>query len=412
MRVPVLVIALAPASLWAQDIPATPTPPDEQGSKDAGGQEAAPEGGGAPVGSEWGLALRFREGWQENPRLTALQGESSLVDDLEARAFRTRRGSRGQLSLAGQASASRYHRLAGLNRLSYGMTAEGAYRLSPRIGVELREAFLSAYSRTADPDPAVLGPDAVALEEMETMSGDELLLPLTRIVSVTSTAGMTAQVGAFTTASASLRYRSTDFDSPDLIDGSVLAAGTALRRRLGTGHLLGLSYGYRTNRFPGRDESVHTASARWARRLSARWSGTAAVGVSEGAGRFTPLASAGLRGRFRRVSVDGHYSHSYHQTFGLGRALSTDSASLGVSWTVTRRTGLLGTYQYGFRRDPSDPSFRYTSQSYSGNLSYQLSREVGLALGYASGRRTAAGTLAAVRDESASVSVSYGRIWR
>jgi hypothetical protein len=419
MRVPVLMIALAPAPVWAQDTPARPSPPDEQVSKESGAEEAATEGSATPLEPRWGIALRFRESWQENPRLAGLAGQSSFVDGLQARASHTRRGPRGELSLLGQGWASRYHRLPGLSRLSYNMAAAGAYRLTPRVRVDLGEAFLSSYSRSAEaldgavlPGPALSVPDDGISGASEAVSSDELLLPFTRIVSNATTAGITCECGAYTAASAHLRYRSTRFDSPGLADGSVLAAGTALRRRLGTGHSLGLSYGYQRNRFPGRAESVHTASATWARRLSARWSGNAAAGVSGGPRGWTPLASAGLRGRFRRVSVDGLYSRSYHQTFGLGRALSTDSASVGVNWSVTRRTGILGTYHFGLRRDPSDPSFRYTSQSYSGNLSFQVNREIGLGLGYAAGRRSAAGTLAAVRDESASVSVSYGRTWR
>jgi hypothetical protein len=220
-------------------------------------------------------------------------------------------------------------------------------------------------------------------------------------------------------ATAQLGYRGLDYGSSSLVSGGQLDSGASLRLGLGPGTSASLQYTYQQNRAQVPVVSTQTTLLQVEHDLRPHLKIDASfgIGVSSQAGFATSsgtswLGGGGLSGRHRRTRYGAHYGRSVYQAFGFGRNYLTDSASVTVDHTITKR--LSGGVDARYRRsqDVFAQRFFFDSQIYRASAGYRVQRRT-IVGGFYSYRIIDRGAeFPTVKSSAWGFSVTYVRAWK
>jgi hypothetical protein len=351
----------------------------------------------------WAVSLRAREAWDANPRFVTSEDEGTLVSVLAAGLARNVRWKHGRLDFGAEAGTQRYRQTTALDQWSYAFNGSGSWR--PGRATELRVAagHASTYSR----DDQVLGEAG-------------LLLPQVVVKRTNAELRLSRQLSAFGSGIVYVRQQRMHFDSTLLTDGNELALGGSVVRRLGAAHSAALSYAFQSGSGAGlggdgKRSEVHSLYGVWNSVLSRRVSGGISLGLisfpsSGAAGRqLTPLAGAALSFADRRDSAAARYTRSASQAFGFGRERIAELIAVSYTRNLGRVVAAQASYGRGLTHDPSDPSFRFTTDSYAVDVRWQVAKTFCAVGGYSFRRREPAAPALPFSGSLWSLSVAYDR---
>ena len=360
----------------------------------------------ASPASLWTLSLSAQEQWDSNFRLTTPEVET-FSERLGVTLTHAKRSPRGTLALSANGWGAIYHAASGLNGINGTAATSGTYELSPRTTFRGGASGSSVYA-----------------PESQALAAEGLILPLSRSQSITGTMGLLQRLGTHTVLSTDVRYdrfafsRADDEESPASPQGgSVLVLATALAPRLNQNDSLVLGYDFQRSETGGRHAGTHGLSLGWSRIIGRRLAASASAGVSryqlvtDSTKGWAFRSAAGLTAGFRRSALDAQYVRSIDQAFGFGRDRLSDIVSAGYTVRPGRKVRLRAAGVLGLTRDPRDPSFRFVTQTATGEMSYSLARRIDLVTAY-DFRRSDPQAGPAVSRHTVGVSLGYTREWR
>jgi hypothetical protein len=388
------LLATAAEPALAQARPSAPRP-----SPSPAAAPAAVEA--APRPARWAFRLRAQESYDSNAEFAVSEGRGSFEDLVGAGLTLRLGGRRGELSLSGDGWGRRYHSVDGSDGFNYVVGLNGSHQFSPRVTGRVRGTF---------------GDSVTRFERQLTDAG--LQLPLTRTQTVDAGAGLAFQLAAKTTFTAEGRYERASFDAPTLIDGQQWSAGASLARALSGTDRVSLNYALRQIRRDDLNRRVHDIFSGWSRTLRRRLSAELQAGASyrpavEALEARTDLyGAAALSYAFQHGSLQGRYTHSLGEAYGLGRERVADVVSASLGRRFGRRLDTTLGAGYGLSKDPEDPSFRYRAQTASGGLSLLLARELRLAANYGLSRSRDRSGAEPIVSQFGSLSLAYGVEWQ
>jgi hypothetical protein len=333
--------------------------------------------------ARWAFRLRLQESYDSNAEFALAQGRGSFEDQAGAGLSLRLAGRRGGLILSGDGWGRRYHSVEGADGFDCSAGLDGHHRFSPRVTGRLRGTFS----------------DGVSRHERQLVDAG-LQLPLARTRTVDGSAGLAVQLAAHTTLTAEGRYERASFESPALADGQQWSGGASLARALGASDRLSVHYVLREIRREDEGRRVHDLFAGWSRTLARRL----AAELSAGASRRPDT--------LQRGSLQGRYSHTLGEAYGLGRERVADVVSALLEHRLGRRADVTLGGGYAFSGDPLDAGFRYRAQNASLGLAFALGRDLRLSARYGLSRSRERGGAEPIVSQYGSLSLAYAVEWR
>jgi hypothetical protein len=253
----------------------------------------------------------------------------------------------------------RYHSIEGLAHFGGNAGLGLVYSLSPKAILSLNDTLQSQWGR-----------DSVLLVD----SG--LYYGTVRTLTNRATGELSLRATERTTAAVDVRHEYVNFDSDTLVDGTQIAAGGTLSRRIALEQTLGASYVFASSSRSGAPRSTnHTVFGSWAGRLGLRWTGAASAGAIRTAfGQWRPYATAQLSAEFRRTLLYARASHSVSQAYGLGREREATILTAGLRQQLGRRLSASIGGGYDWSREIGEGSTPFHGITANGDLSFTLSR--------------------------------------
>lgn len=364
----------------------------------------APLDGGAqegPKAPRWALSLKLQEGWDSNVRFVS-PAEDTFAGRLATTLSHTKTGPRGRLSLSGSGAGSVYHDSSGLNRFNYSGAASGSHRLSSKGDATASGSYSSTYGH-----------------EESRLVDSGLLFPFTVTRTSNAAGGLSYRLSTKSTLSSGASYERVRFDAAsERTGGSTVVVASALTRVLGVNETLALTHSFHHSTDERRRGDTHTAGVRWTKLLRPGLTATASVGASrvdsenKGSPEVKATGSLSISRRFQRSGLTIQYGRAVSQAFGFGRDRVADLFNATYDISAGRRFRLFGSGVYGVSRDPFDPAFELTSQSYSSGLAWSFGRRFSLDAGYSFSRRGEEGISQDVERQTLNLALSYGRSWQ
>jgi hypothetical protein len=368
------------------------------GGRPLAGMAAPPAEGQTVRLPPWLLTLRVRESYQENPRFEeGGQDQNTFVDSGGVTLSRAFRGSRGQLTLSGNANGAHYHSDSDLNRVGWVGGLAAVHRFTPRTTFTLSEEVVSAYTR-----------------ETAVLTGGGVLLPLARTLSTHGAVEIAHQPSTRNTIAVNARYDSVEFPEDDLPDGSELALGARFSRQLSATGSLDLIYVHQRSMLETRTQPAHSLHLGWSGTSGPRFSFYLAGGATYlpetevTPDEWAPFGVVEAAWNGRHGGLSARYSHSVSQALGTGRVREADLASVGASRTLTNWATVFAHYGYSRSEDVFDPTFVFDAQGWEAGLRFALTRDLSLTGAYVQ-RRSTTREEAATLSDSAHLSLAYSK---
>ena len=207
------------------------------------------------------------------------------------------------------------------------------------------------------------------------------------------------------------RYERFDFPSGSVPNGEELVITPSLWRKLGRVHAIGVAYVFQQGWSEAPHLRVHGAlfglGRRPAKGFGYRFEGGGAY-LEDGTTTAIGIAELSLSRRHTRLAA--RYERTVREGFGLGRLVFADVASLSISRDLARRLTFVARGTAGINTDPSDPAYRYRSDTYSGVLQWAVTRDLSADAGW-SYWRSASGTEEPTPSSRGWVSLGYRLGW-
>ena len=347
---------------------------------------------------DWMVTFRLRETWEENPRFEAGGSEEdTFIDNAAVSLSRTFRGARGELTLSGSGTGTRYHYDSELNRIGWDAGLSASQRFGPRTTFLLSERVVSAYNRDA------------AL-----VSSAGVLLPLARTLTSYGAAELSRQTSARTSVAANVRYDRVNFPEEEFPDGAELALGARFTTRISAADAIDLVYVHQRNTLGSETQPGHSVHAAWNGSRGTRFvfglaAGATYLPATDGTeNEVAPFFLVDGTVRGRQGALSARYSRSVSQAFGLGRVRDGQLVSVALSRALAGPLSVFAHYGYGRSHDVFDPTFVFSSQGYEGGLRFALGTELGLTAAYGR-RRSSTGSEPVAESAAVHLSLTYAK---
>jgi Putative beta-barrel porin 2 len=395
-------LTLASGTAYAQTLPVAPlpepSPEPEAGAAPAPGAVAVPA---PPRRRAWDYDLAAGGTYDSN--VDFVEGGDSLYA-VEPRASLTRLiwGPRGEMRLRGSGRWVHYPEDPDRSRGYADLTLEGTYKASPRTTLNLNASFELGYT-----------------DSSATLRDQGLALPLDQTRTVSAGLGLKRRLGARTTLRLGARGLLTEFDAPELIDGTSVRGTVALEQAFGARSTGAVVYSFeQVLADDGGDAYVtHYASLQWTRVLTRH-----SALLLEGGVGYTPdparaglarkesfFGGASLTRELGRASLLAYVRHEVTPAFGTGGSRPQLRSGLQADVPLSRRFTfrLSGTYVAG--EEPEDVGRFPASLDATAALGWRVARafEVTAASGYR--RREGTGGLPAVDAWTAGLFLQVAR---
>jgi hypothetical protein len=283
-----------------------------------------------PAEPKWALELYAQEAYQSNARYAVVGGDEAFVTRLHASLGRQFPLKRGRFQVGMSSGVALYHASRGQDRITWGVSAAGAWPFARRAELALDAASSLGFAH-----------EFVALDA----TGVVPAYALTR----TDRGGASFRYGFSRALRGHLDFNAErfDFEAVSLQDGSTMGVRVGVDHGKSRRSTIGVGAAYGRSTTGGRNLEVGRVFAGWngepVRNLTLR--------LEAGVGRFGPfdapggtirptlLAQADVR--FGRHSVSARVSQYIGQTYGLGSIGVNRVFSLGGNFALGRRLDLV-----------------------------------------------------------------------
>ena len=338
LRVLLLVSLSSGAIELAAQTQPIPTLPSPEPPAPTGPAASAPTTATAETSrpSVWDYALGAGLGWESNVGMDTGQGPSDFTGRLRGNLAYTAIRPNGEIRIAGGATGFFYAEQTQFNR------ADG------NLALDLRRRFSAKTNGNLG-----LGASYSHSDSTDVLIDQGLLLPLTRTIAYSATAGLTHQASARTDIRAAVRAYRVDFpDSEVLQDSNSVRLSLGAGRRLNESNTLSLeSSAERADLVSGGDAS--TSAAYWTYYVSSQWThvfsprtavlleaGTSYTpdGETAGLGRsWSFFGGASVSRSVKRTRWTAFYRREVVPRFGLGGLSVADRVGLSASVPLGQR---------------------------------------------------------------------------
>jgi len=265
----------------------------------------------------WQLSMDAGTQYESNVRFGELEDQGDLYNRLSGALTGGFAGPRGRFELEARGDLVRFGELRDLDRVTYDFGVRASRVFSPRVN--------GAFGARAATSVAFGELDGTALP----------FLPLALARTQSGTAATNWRLSEGLVQSTDLSYTRIAFDAPGFIGGSTANGRLALTQRRSSRTSIGVIGEFAQTRFGETDVLSGGLSADWsyangAFRLHARAGGVALSAGDSAERSLLPTGEGEVRREGRRSSLSLRYSRGVIQSFGLGRALSTDVVGLFV----------------------------------------------------------------------------------
>ena len=360
-------LTLAAGTASAQTLPVAPLP------------EPSPEpeaGAPATAGSLAVAAPLRRRAWDYDlaaggtydSNVDFVQGGDSLYA-IEPRASLTRLiwGPRGEMRLRGSGRWIHYPEDPDRSRGYGDFSLEGTYKASPRTTLNLNASFELGYT-----------------DSSATLRDQGLALPLDQTRTVTAGLGVKRRLGERTTLRLGARGLLTEFDAPELIDGTSVRGTVALEQAFGARSTGALVYSFEEVLADdgGDAYNTHYASLQWTRVVSRH-----SALLLEGGVGYTPdperaglarkesfFGGASLTRELGRASLLAYVRHEVTPAFGTGDSRPQLRSGLQADVPLSRHFTFRVSGTYVAAEEADDASGFPASLDASGALGWRVAR--------------------------------------
>lgn len=241
--------------------------------------------------------------------------------------------------------------------------------------------------------------------------------------------GISHQLSNRTQLSGRGGYRWLTYRRPSVAEGADWYAGARLEHEFNTKTDASLEYLFRENLVVAPRVDSHTASGMVDRQLTVPLRVNASFGFTYIPDRGTPsldgfgpgpegyfpssflyIGGAGLSGQFTRTTFSIDYRHQAQHSIGIGRFLTSDFGSGGLSHVFARDWFGYGYVGYRFSRGTFDDNFSFGVLVAGGDLRYRINEDFSLGASYLFRRldRDADN----LNTHMLSAVLSFGKTWR
>lgn len=298
----------------------------------------------------WQFSMDAGTQYESNVRFGELQDEGDLYHRISGALSGGFAGPRGRLELEARGDVVRFGELRDLNRVTYDFGVRANRVLTPRFNAQLG-------ARTAT---------SVAFGALE---GEALpFLPLALARTHSGTVATNWRLSESVLQTTDVSYTRISFDAPGFIGGSTANARLALNQRRSSRTTVGVIAEGAQILFGETDVRTAGLSADWtyangALRLNARAGGVVLAAGDSTDGSVLPTGEGEVRREGRRSSLSLRYSRGVIQSFGLGRALSTDVVGLFVERRMFSEATWRSSLDKAWSEDPSFTDVRLETTS-------------------------------------------------
>jgi hypothetical protein len=202
------------------------------------------------------------------------------------------------------------------------------------------------------------------------------------------------------------------YDDLLLTDSDQVYGVTRLGRQVGRRGLFYLSYAYSSAWFDEGKEQAHQAlvGGRHSVERGVGFELAGGVGYVESTDAFYPAGRAGIYAVGRRARLDLVYYRDFGQAYGYGRQMIGDLVAASFDWIAVRGLTLDASYNYGYRRDPADETYKIKSGTASAGFSWSVGAGFDFSAHYTWERNETVG-LSVFEGGRATARLSYGVDW-
>jgi hypothetical protein len=298
----------------------------------------------------WQLSMDAGSQYESNVRFGELEDEGDVYNRLSGALTGGFAGPRGRFELEARGDLVRYGELRDLDRVTYDFGMRASRVFTPRLN-----ASFGARAATS-----------IAFGELDGTALPFLPLALARTQSGTAATNWRLSEGLV--QSTDLSYTRISFDSPGFIGGSTANGRLALTQRRSSRTTVGVIGEFAQTLFGETDVLSGGLSADWnyangVLRLHARAGGVALVAGDSAERSILPTGEGEVRRDGRRSSLSLRYSRGVIQSFGLGRALSTDVVGLFVERRLFSEATWRSSLDRAWSEDPSFTNVRLETTS-------------------------------------------------
>lgn len=357
-------------------------------------------------GWAWTASLFAEETWDSNITFSfdrpVQDGASGFRTRPAATLAYDRTGTHSQFGLALRGGGLVYHNQSNLNQFDAGATMAGTFQTSPRLQLDLREAFTYAYTRSQ--------PDLLA-------EGVLLPLALTRVNDARF--ALNYRFGSRVSVSTSVGHTLLQYVDSVAQNESRLVARGSLNWQLRSRQTLSLLYGFQDaglsqDRTQGQ---VHSVQGSWSFPVGHSPVATLSAGADylpsspRGSSEWSPSGSARLAGRFRRSELGAEYSRFVGRTFGVSARSQNDLFRVDYGVQVGRRyrAATAGTYRRTRQIEVRGPDL--SAYSFSSTLECKLGRRLRARVGYLL-QAQSGGERGRIRSHQAQIALGDVWTWR
>jgi hypothetical protein len=347
--------------------------------------------------STWGFSLRAEGTWYENaPFVGPVLADAAWMTSGRATLSNSRRFKDGSFAISGFGGAIYYPEIDALNQPTYGGTLGLDWSASRRSRVKLNLRYERLNTRMLVPADA-----------------EGLPLPTSLADYATAAASWEVRLSQRWQLALDGSYLSREYEDVVLTDSDQVYGGLRLGRQLGRSGLFFLSYAYSSAWFDEGKERAHQAlvGGRHSVQKGLGFEIAGGVGYVESTETFYPAGRVGLYAVGRKARLDLVYYRDFGQAYGYGRQMVGDLASASFTWSAVRRLTFDASYNYGYRRDPSDEDYTIQSGIAAAGFSWRVGGGFGLGVHYAWERNETSG-LPVFEGGRVTAVMTYGVDWQ
>jgi hypothetical protein len=356
-------------------------------------------------GWSWTASLFAEETWDSNVSFSRDIADQARPSSFITRPSGTlayeRTGTHSQFALAFRGGGFVYHAQPDLNQFDGGATVAGTFQTTPRLQLDLREAFTYAYTRSQ--------PDLLA---------EGVLIPLTLARVNDARFGLNYRLGPRVFLSTSVGHTLLQYVDSVRDDETRLVARGGLNWQPRPKQVLTLAYTFQdAGLSQDRPEGlVHSARSSWSFPVGRLPVATLSAGAdyspssTTGLGGWSPAGSARLAGRFRRSEIGIEYSRFVGRSFGVAARAENDLVLVDYRVEMGRRLRAATAASYR-RTRPRGDSRELSAYSFSSTLERTLGRRIRARIGYLL-QAESGGERGRIRSHQAQVALGDVWTWR
>lgn len=358
-------------------------------------QQPAPHGAHESLASKWRFQLSAEGAWYENPYFLGAPAGTTWSMNGRASLGREQRFRAGTFTLSGFGELY-YPEVDGLNQPTYG----GSLNLLWSAGRSTKLNLGQTYERSNT-------------RNLMQFDASGLPLPTSGVDSAISTAGLDRRLSQNWQLNVDGNFTYRRYDDERLTNGNEMVANARLGNRVTRKGMLYLGYVFTSSWIASnalRSHQVLLGGGRKAER-GPGFQLAGGVGYLESTASWYPtgLASFDATGRHARFAMG--YNRSFGQAFGYGRQMISDVAFATLLWQMSRSVGFNASYNFGYRRDPGDETYKIRSGVASAGFNWVMGGRVAFGARYYWERNVTTG-FPVVEGGRATASLSYGVEWR